>query len=342
MSSGTVTTTNANDLLFAAAGASSATSTRAGRGYTTRSTAFGNRTQDRNRRVHRVLHGHRRPERQRLGACNSSPSGPTPVPVTRPRRRVPTALAATRGVDDPDQPGVDRVDRQRGRQRLPQSPGTARRWRRRRRRPTRTRASPRPPRTPTPSSAFDAAGNVSAPSTSVERHHALAPAGHDPADGSRHGAGVGRHGLRHGHRDGQRVRQRRRRGRAVPARRREPRCRGHDLAVLDRRWDTTTATNGTHTLTARARDAAGNTTTSTPVTVTVSNIAVPPGRRRGYAFDEGTGTTAADASGHGLTGTLTNGPTWAAGKYGTAVSLRRGRTTSSTSATRPRCSSPAA
>ena len=35
-------------------------------------------------------------------------------------------------------------------------------------------------------------------------------------------------------------------------------------------WNTTTATNGTHTLTALARDAAGNTTTST-VTVTVAN-----------------------------------------------------------------------
>jgi YVTN family beta-propeller protein len=35
-------------------------------------------------------------------------------------------------------------------------------------------------------------------------------------------------------------------------------------------WNTTTATNGTHTLTARARDAAGNTTTST-VSVTVDN-----------------------------------------------------------------------
>ena len=38
-----------------------------------------------------------------------------------------------------------------------------------------------------------------------------------------------------------------------------------------RPWNTTTATNGTHTLTARARDAAGNTTTSAPVTVTVAN-----------------------------------------------------------------------
>src|SRR5205823_5947775 len=39
-------------------------------------------------------------------------------------------------------------------------------------------------------------------------------------------------------------------------------------------WNTTTATNGSHTLTAVARDAAGNATTSTAVTVTVSNT--PP------------------------------------------------------------------
>src|SRR5947207_13656173 len=36
-------------------------------------------------------------------------------------------------------------------------------------------------------------------------------------------------------------------------------------------WDTTAAANGPHTLTAVARDAAGNTTTSAPVTVTVNN-----------------------------------------------------------------------
>ncbi len=36
-------------------------------------------------------------------------------------------------------------------------------------------------------------------------------------------------------------------------------------------WNTTTATNGQYELTARARDAAGNTTTSTPITVTVAN-----------------------------------------------------------------------
>jgi hypothetical protein len=39
-------------------------------------------------------------------------------------------------------------------------------------------------------------------------------------------------------------------------------------------WDTTATTNGSHTLTAVARDGAGNTTTSSPVTVTVSNAAI--------------------------------------------------------------------
>src|SRR6185503_13139921 len=39
-------------------------------------------------------------------------------------------------------------------------------------------------------------------------------------------------------------------------------------------WNTTTATNGSHTLNAVARDAAGNQTTSATVTVTVNNT--PP------------------------------------------------------------------
>jgi hypothetical protein len=41
-------------------------------------------------------------------------------------------------------------------------------------------------------------------------------------------------------------------------------------------WDTTTAGNGPHTLTAVARDAAGNATTSSGVSVTVSNSSPPP------------------------------------------------------------------
>ena len=47
MNSGSVTTTNATDLLFAPA-ASSNDVNQGGSGYTTRSTTFGNRTQDRN------------------------------------------------------------------------------------------------------------------------------------------------------------------------------------------------------------------------------------------------------------------------------------------------------
>src|SRR6266516_3368566 len=41
-------------------------------------------------------------------------------------------------------------------------------------------------------------------------------------------------------------------------------------------WNTTTSGNGSHTLTARARHAAGNATTSIAVTVTVSNDSTPP------------------------------------------------------------------
>src|SRR5207245_2141964 len=38
-------------------------------------------------------------------------------------------------------------------------------------------------------------------------------------------------------------------------------------------WNTTSSSNGSHTITAVARDAAGNRTTSAPVTVTVDNVA---------------------------------------------------------------------
>src|SRR5206468_546717 len=41
-------------------------------------------------------------------------------------------------------------------------------------------------------------------------------------------------------------------------------------------WNTTAAANGNHTLTAIARDAAGNTATSAPVTVSVSNDLTAP------------------------------------------------------------------
>lgn len=51
-------------------------------------------------------------------------------------------------------------------------------------------------------------------------------------------------------------------------------------------WDTALTTNGSHTLTAIARDAAGNTTTATSRTVTVSNSVpdtTPPAAPTGLA-----------------------------------------------------------
>ena len=86
-------------------------------------------------------------------------------------------------------------------------------------------------------------------------------------------------------------------------------------------WNTTTATNGSHALTARARDLAGNQTTSTPVNVTVSNTAPPAaGPLVAYGLNASSGTTAADSSGNNRNATVTAG-TWTAGRYGNAVAF---------------------
>jgi hypothetical protein len=85
-------------------------------------------------------------------------------------------------------------------------------------------------------------------------------------------------------------------------------------------WNTTTAGNGTHTLAARARDASGNTAITSSVNVTLSNT-VSSGLLAAYSFNQGSGTTAADSSGNGITGIL-SGATWAAaGEYGGALSF---------------------
>ncbi len=81
-------------------------------------------------------------------------------------------------------------------------------------------------------------------------------------------------------------------------------------------WVTTTVANGNYTLSARARDAAGNIATSATIPVTVFNNNLVAA----YGFNENTGTIANDNSGNNNTGTLTNGPAWsAAGKYGAAI-----------------------
>ena len=88
-------------------------------------------------------------------------------------------------------------------------------------------------------------------------------------------------------------------------------------------WATTGVANGSHTLTAVARDSAGQTTTSASVVVTVSNAAPPPptGLVAAYSFNAGSGTTVADISGSGNPGTI-SGASWSTlGKNGGALSF---------------------
>ena len=87
-------------------------------------------------------------------------------------------------------------------------------------------------------------------------------------------------------------------------------------------WNTTLNANGSHALTAVARDAAGHATVSAPVVVTVDNPAAPPIGLVAYLkLDDGKGTTAADSSGVGRAGRLFGGATWGAGHRGRAVVL---------------------
>ena len=86
-------------------------------------------------------------------------------------------------------------------------------------------------------------------------------------------------------------------------------------------WSSTSVANGAHQISAVARDAAGNTTTSAAVGVTVSNTAPPgpAGLVGAWSFDQA--GTAPDASGTGNNGTI-NGATWtAAGKQGGALTF---------------------
>jgi hypothetical protein len=75
-------------------------------------------------------------------------------------------------------------------------------------------------------------------------------------------------------------------------------------------------------LSARARDAAGNSSAAPTVSVTVVNSTpAPGGLLAGYAFNAGSGTTTVDSSGNGITGTL-SGATWTgAGHAGSAIAF---------------------
>ena len=82
-------------------------------------------------------------------------------------------------------------------------------------------------------------------------------------------------------------------------------------------WDSSTAANGGHSLTAIAKDPSGNKTTSAAVAVTVNNTSLVGA----YAFNEGTGTTTADTSGYGNNGTVSGASWTTAGKYGNALTF---------------------
>jgi hypothetical protein len=71
-----------------------------------------------------------------------------------------------------------------------------------------------------------------------------------------------------------------------------------------------------------ARDAKGNSSGASNQAAFTGPPLPPPGSglQAAYAFNEGSGPSTADFSGHGFTGTLANGATWTpSGKYGAAV-----------------------
>jgi concanavalin A-like lectin/glucanase superfamily protein/Big-like domain-containing protein len=87
-------------------------------------------------------------------------------------------------------------------------------------------------------------------------------------------------------------------------------------------WDTSGEVNGSHTLTAVARDSAGNTASSAATAVIVSNAGVSAvGLRAAYGFDEDAGAIALDSSGNGMTAAVVGASWTSAGRFGGAVSL---------------------
>jgi hypothetical protein len=76
-------------------------------------------------------------------------------------------------------------------------------------------------------------------------------------------------------------------------------------------WNTSLTPNGAHTVSARARDAIGNSTNTGNVGVTVSNNGVP-GLVAAYSFNNGSGLTVTDSSIYGNNGTVF-GATWTGG-----------------------------
>jgi glucose/arabinose dehydrogenase/PKD repeat protein len=92
-------------------------------------------------------------------------------------------------------------------------------------------------------------------------------------------------------------------------------------APYEIQWPSTSVANGPHPLSARARDTASNTTTSSEVTVTVNNAPVSNGLVLAYGFEETSGTLATDASPAKNNGTVSGATNTASGRFGRALSF---------------------
>jgi hypothetical protein len=106
-------------------------------------------------------------------------------------------------------------------------------------------------------------------------------------------------------------------------------------------WDASGASDGIHTLSAVATDAAGNAAGSATRLVIVANVRptptpsptptplpdsapdpAPPGLVAAYGFNEGSGSSTRDLSGGGNTGSVLGGATWAStGRFGGALAF---------------------
>ena len=88
-------------------------------------------------------------------------------------------------------------------------------------------------------------------------------------------------------------------------------------------WNSKSLVNGSHTIQARAQDAAGNQASSSSMAVTVQNPVVTflSGLIGYWPFEETSGTMAKDASGNGNNGALMGDATWGLGHIRNALSL---------------------
>jgi hypothetical protein len=86
-------------------------------------------------------------------------------------------------------------------------------------------------------------------------------------------------------------------------------------------WITSSMPNGSHQLSAIARNPTGNQAVCPPVTVTVENATSTAGLVAAYGFNESNGTVAMDASGSANNGTVSGAAWTTAGKFGAALAF---------------------